>query len=139
MKNERRATVERLAEITNLTEARIRTSIENLVERGLIEAVGNGKNRAYILDAKVYHESDETAAYVRQTGIDKVRYPELILKLAKQQGGFVTKTNASDLLNISERQAYTILAKLVKEGELEKVCNGKYAKYRIKERNSRNI
>ncbi len=139
LKNERRATVERLAEITNLTEARIRTSIENLVERGLIEAVGNGKNRAYILGAKVYHESDETAAYVRQTGIDKVRYPELILKLAKQQGGFVTKANASDLLNISERQAYTILAKLVKEGELEKVCNGKYAKYRIKERNSRNI
>ena len=139
LKNERRATVERLAEITNLTEARIRTSIENLVERGLIEAVGNGKNRAYILGAKVYHESDESVAYVRQTGIDKVRYPELILKLAKQQGGFVTKTNASDLLNISERQAYTILAKLVKEGELEKVCNGKYAKYRIKERNSRNI
>ena len=139
LKNERRATVERLAEITNLTEARIRTSIENLVERGLIEAVGNGKNRAYILGAKVYHESDETAAYVRQTGIDKVRYPELILKLAKQQGGFVTKANASDLLNISERQVYTILAKLVKEGELEKVCNGKYAKYRIKERNSRNI
>lgn len=139
LKNERRATVERLAEITNLTEARIRTSIENLVERGLIEAVGNGKNRAYILGAKVYHESDESVAYVRQTGIDKVRYPELILKLAKQQGGFVTKTNASNLLNISERQAYTILAKLVKEGELEKVCNGKYAKYRIKERNSRNI
>lgn len=139
LKNEHRATVERLAEITNLTEARIRTSIENLVERGLIEAVGNGKNRAYILGAKVYHESDESVAYVRQTGIDKVRYPELILKLAKQQGGFVTKTNASDLLNISERQAYTILAKLVKEGELEKVCNGKYAKYRIKERNSRNI
>ena len=139
LKNERRATVERLAEITNLTEARIRTSIENLVERGLIEAVGNGKNRAYILGAKVYHESDETVAYVRQTGIDKVRYPELILKLAKQQGGFVTKTNVIDLLNISERQAYTILAKLVKEGELEKVCNGKYAKYRIKERNSQNI
>ena len=139
LKNERRATVERLAEITNLTEARIRTSIENLVERGLIEAVGNGKNRAYILGAKVYNESDESVAYVRQTGIDKIRYPELILKLAKQQGGFVTKTNASDLLNISERQAYTILTKLVKEGELEKVCNGKYAKYRIKERNSRNI
>ena len=139
LKNERRATVERLAEITNLTEARIRTSIENLVERGLIEAVGNGKNRAYILGAKVYHESDEAVAYVRQRGIDKVRYPELILKLAKQQGGFVTKTNVIDLLNISERQAYTILAKLVKEGELEKVCNGKYAKYRIKERNSRNI
>lgn len=132
LKNERRATVERLAEITNLTEARIRTSIENLVERGLIEAVGNGKNRAYILGAKVYNESDESVAYVRQTGIDKIRYPELILKLAKQQGGFVTKTNASDLLNISERQAYTILTKLVKEGELEKVCNGKYAKYRIK-------
>ena len=132
LKNERRATVERLAEITNLTEARIRTSIENLVERGLIEEVGNGKNRAYILGAKVYNESDESVAYVRQTGIDKIRYPELILKLAKQQGGFVTKTNASDLLNISERQAYTILTKLVKEGELEKVCNGKYAKYRIK-------
>ncbi|MBQ8562732.1 MAG: putative DNA binding domain-containing protein [Firmicutes bacterium] len=131
LKNERRATVERLVEITNLTDARIRTSIENLVECGLIEAVGNGKTRTYILSAKVYRESDESAEYVRQTGIDKIRYPELVLKLAKQQNGFVTKSDVCDLLKISEKQAYTVLKKMIEEGMLKKANGGRYAKYTV--------
>lgn len=132
LKNERRATVERLVEATNLTEARIRTSIENLVECGLIEAVGNGKARTYILSAKVYRESDETAEYVRQTGIDKIRYPELVMKLAKQQDGIVTKSDVCNLLKISDKQAYLVIKKMIEDGMLEKANGGRYAKYRVK-------
>ena len=133
LKNERRATVERLVEVTNLTEARIRTSIENMVECGLIEAVGNGKTRTYILSAKVYRESDETAEYVRQTGIDKIRYPELVVKLAKQQEGIVTKSDVCRLLKLTEPQAYMVLKQMVADGTMELVCGGRYAKYRVVE------
>ena len=132
LKYERRTSVERLAEITNLPEARIRTSIESLVECGLIEAVGNGKARAYILSAKVYRERNGSAEYVRQTGIDKIRYPELIRKLAENQDGFVTKADVCSLLQISERQAYDVLKQMVADGRLELACGGRYSKYRIR-------
>lgn len=133
LKNERRATVERLVEITNLTEARIRTSIENLVECGLIEAVGNGKTRTYILSAKVYREGDAAAEYVRQTGIDKIRYPELVVKLAKQQEGIVTKSDVCNLLKLTEPQAYMVLKQMVADGTMELLCGGRYAKYKVVE------
>ena len=132
LKYERRTSVERLAEITNLPEARIRTSIESLVECGLIEAVGNGKARPYILSEKVYRERNGYAEYVRQTGIDKIRYPELIRKLAENQDGFVTKADVCSLLQISERQAYDVLKQMVADGRLELACGGRYSKYRIR-------
>lgn len=133
LKNERRATVERLVEVTNLTEARIRTSIENLVECGLIEAMGNGKTRTYILSAKVYRESDEAAEYVRQTGIDRIRYPELVIKLAKQQNGIVTKADVGNLLKLTDTQAYMVLKQMVADGVMELACGGRYARYRVLE------
>lgn len=54
--NERRCTVGRIVELTNLSENRIRSAIETMIESGLIEAVGKGKNRTYILSEKIYRE-----------------------------------------------------------------------------------
>ena len=53
--------------------------------------------------------------YVRQTGIDSVKYEELVLKLANKQGGCVTRDNVCELLNVSESQAYRLLKKLVEK------------------------
>ena len=53
-----------------------------------------------------------------QTDIDAVRYPELILKLAKQQDGIITKENVMDLLKISRDQVYSQIKKLMAEGKL---------------------
>ena len=43
-----------------------------MVEHGLIEAKGSGKNRSYMLGAQIYAAAHETAAYVRQVGIERV-------------------------------------------------------------------
>jgi len=40
-----------------------------------------------------------------KTGIDSVKYEELVLKLAKKQGGYVTRDNVSELLNVNSSQA----------------------------------
>ena len=53
-----------------------------------------------------------------QTDIDAVRYPELILKLAKQQDGIITKEDVMDLLKITRDQAYSQIKKLMVEGKL---------------------
>lgn len=133
IRSERRVNIERLSEVVHLNKTRTITTIENLVEAGLVEAIGNGAHRSYILSAKVYKQNNESAKYVRQTDIDAVRYPELILKLAKQQDGIITKEDVMDLLKLTSDQAYSQIKKLLAEGKLVPNQKGKYANYKIKE------
>ena len=131
LNNERRCTAERIVELTNLSESKIRSAIESMIESGLIEASGKGKNRTYILGKKIYRENKETIQYVRQTDIDSIRYPELVMKLANTQNGIITKQNVVELLKVTPQQAYTIIRKLQSEGRLELLCGGKYSKYKV--------
>ena len=128
---ERRVTIERLMEIANLSESKVRSAVENMIEAGLLEASGKGKNRTFILGRKIYREKKEAVKYVRQTDIDKIRYPELVIKLAKTQDGIITKQDAAALLHISPAQAYAVIKQLQKEGKLRLLCGGKYSKYEI--------
>lgn len=130
LQTQRRTTLQELSEIIHVSEARTKANVEKLLESGLVEASGNGKVRAYILSAKVYKEQDNSVGYVRQTGIDKLRYNELILKLAEQQG-FVTRDNVSELLNISLSQAYRLLKGLVNKNKLILIGTGRLAKYKL--------
>lgn len=133
IRNERRVTAERLREVIHLNKSRTSSTIENLVEAGLVEAIGNGVNRSYILSAKVYKQNNESVKYVRQTDIDAVRYPELIIKLAKQQDGVITKKDVTELLKITDVQAYLQIKKLLGEGKLVLNQKGKYANYKVKD------
>ncbi len=132
LKNERRLAIGRILEITHLPEGKIRGAIENLVEAGLIEGTGAGKTRSYLFSEKVYRENDRGIQYVRQRGIDKTVFPEMILKLAKTQNGNITKQDVAKMLKISPNQAYAEIKKLVEAGTLYKFCGGKYAKYRLR-------
>ncbi|MBR2751269.1 MAG: hypothetical protein IKD90_09070 [Clostridiales bacterium] len=51
---------DRMIEITNLSENKVRSAVENMIEMGLVEAPGNGKNRSYILGKKIYREINES-------------------------------------------------------------------------------
>ena len=133
MNMERRVTVDRIVDITNLSENKVRSAVEKLIEQGLVEASGRGKGRSFILGAKIYKENKETIQYVRQTDIDSIRYPELVMKLANTQNGFITKQDVADLLKITASQAYRIIKKLQNEGRLELLCGGKHAKYKVTE------
>ena len=133
IRNERRVTAERLSEVIHLNKSRTSSTIENLVEAGLVEAIGNGVNRSYILSAKVYKQNNESVKYVRQTDIDAVRYPELIIKLAKRQDGVITKEDVAELLKITNVQAYLQIKKLLAEGKLVLNQKGKYANYKVKD------
>ena len=129
--NEKRSTIDRIVEMTNLSENKVRSAMEIMVESGLAEASGRGKNRSYILGKKIYRENDEAIQYVCQTDIDSIRYPELVMKLAHTQNGIISKQDVTELLNVTPSQAYTIIKKLQNEGKLERICSGKYAKYRV--------
>lgn len=128
---ERRSTIDRIVEITNLGESKIRTAIEIMIEQGLIEASGRGKNRSFILGSKIYKENKEAIQYVRQSDIDSIRYPEMIAKLAITQNGIITKQDIAELLKITPSQAYSYIKKMQQEGKLELVQSGKYSKYKL--------
>ena len=132
LKNEKRLTIARIAEMTHLAEGKLLGAIENLIEDGLVEGIGSGKSRSYILSVKVYKENNRSIQYVRQTGIDRVAYPEMIIKLAGAQDGFITKQDVAELLKITPDQAYSEIKKLVSKGKIYKYCGGKYTKYKLR-------
>ena len=133
LNTERRSTVDRIVEITNLSENKVRSSIENMIELGLVEASGKGKSRTFILGRKVYRENKETIQYIRQTDIDDIRYPELVMKLASTQNGIISKQDVAELLKVSTPQAYRIIRQLEEEGKIELLCRGRHSKYRLKQ------
>ena len=87
-----------------------------MTEAGLLEASGIGRGRTYVMSAKAYRDK---TAYVRQTDIDAVRYPELVLKLVEAKGS-VTRKDVIELLHVTPSQAYRILQKLEKRNKLLK-------------------
>ena len=131
LNNERRCTVEQIVELTNLGENKIRSAIEFMIESGLVDAYVKGKNRTCILGKKIYRENKKAIQYVRQTDIDSIRYPELVMKLANTQNGIITKQDVIELLKVSPSQAYTVIKKLQGEGRLKLLCGGKYSKYKV--------
>ena len=84
-----------------------------------------------MLSAKIYKRSDNVEGYVRQKGIDRVRFPEMIMQFAEANHGQISRGEAVDLLRINEAQAYYLLKKLVKDNRLRSVGKGKNAHYEV--------
>ena len=130
LKQGRRMTTEAINKELNLPEGKMRATAERLTEAGLLEAIGNGRGRTYVLSSKMYRDPAE---YVRQTDIDQLRHRELILKLA-QTRRTISRKDVIDLLHINGPQAYRLLQKLVDEHELVREGNTSAARYIIPER-----
>lgn len=128
LKRERRCDFGMLSESLDMSDQRLRTVLGQLTESGLVESSGTGVRRTYTLGAKVYRRSGKTVEYVRQSDIDRVRYPELIMKLMREQKS-VSKNDVMELLHLDKNQAYYQLRKLVSEGHVKKVGGGRNARY----------
>lgn len=127
LKRGRRMSLNEILQSVNISEAKMRGTLERLIEAGLIEAVGSGRGRVYILDAKVYQNP---AQYVRQRGIDQLRYQELIVSLARKQQS-ITRKDVIELLRVTPPQAYRVLNKLVQKGVLKRKGNTSAATYHL--------
>ena len=128
LRNERRCDFASLHKELDMSEQRLRTMLGQLTEIGLIEGSGSGQKRTYMLGSKVYKRSGKTVEYVRQTDIDRIRYPELIMKLINRQG-YATKTDVMELLHLDGNQAYYQLSKLVADKRVKKVGGGRNTRY----------
>lgn len=127
LKNNRRMTLAEISEECAIPEAKLRATLERLNESGLVDAIGNGRGRAYVLSVKAYRDPIQ---YVRQTDIDVVRHKELVLTLARKKD-CITRKDVIELLHVSGPQAYRLLKKLVDEGSLVASGSTSAAKYMV--------
>ena len=124
-----RASVQDVAERIHTDESRVRVVLENLVESGLVERLGNGRGRYYIMSSRYSKETNSTVGYVRNRDIDALRHQELVIQLAQTKGE-VTRADVVELLHVTPPQAYRILQKLKDAGQLSLEGKGAGAKYR---------
>ena len=130
LKQLHQATLHEISQVLKREESRLKVVLETLVESDLVEALGNGRGRNYMLSSKAYG-ADNAAAYVRQKGIDEIRYPELVLELARKQGE-VRRADVVTLLHISAPKAYRLLRRLQEEGKLALHGKGAGAYYTVR-------
>lgn len=128
LKQLHRASIHEVTEYTHIDETKVKVAIEALTEAGLVEAFGAGRGRYYLLSAKVYGNENNSAGYVRQRGIEEIRYPEMVLKMANSQG-YVTRSDVAELLKLTPPQAYRVLQKLCEEQKLRLVGKGRHSQY----------
>jgi len=95
-----------------------RAVLERLVERGLVEARGERRGRAYLLSAGLYRELDAPAGYVRSRGFDPIQQEAMVLQYV-QAHGRVTRGDAMNLCMITGRQATKLLRRLAAAGKLQ--------------------
>ncbi len=115
---ERRATTADLAALTQRTESETRNNLATMVERGWVEARGEGKGRTWHLSASVYRLLESSAGYVRVRGFEPLQQEQMILTFASAYGR-ITRSQAADLCAIAPEQASRLLRRLAKQGKLK--------------------
>jgi Predicted transcriptional regulator containing an HTH domain and an uncharacterized domain shared with the mammalian protein Schlafen len=130
LKQQHRLSVKELENTLGLPSYKVKMTVESLTELGILEAIGTGTGRYYVLSSKLYKAKHDLAGYVRQTDIDALRHTELVLKLLKKQGS-ITRADVVNLLRINPPQAYRLLNKLKEKGTINLQGKGKSACYKL--------
>lgn len=132
--SERSLSTAEAARLIQRPEGEARSVLERLVEDGLVERRGERKGRTYHLSAATYRRLGEKAAYVHRRGFEPLQQEQMVLQYAAKHGS-ISRAEAMELCQLSGPQAYRLLAKLQKEGQLRQVGQrGRGVRY---ERNAR--
>ena len=105
-----------------------RSVVEWLIELGMIEGVGNGSARRYMLSSKVYSITNNKAGYTRQRGWDTLQERELILAHMDKYHE-IDRQGVVELCRCTPNHASWLLRQLTASGDLELVGSGRFAKY----------
>lgn len=117
LREERRLTMAHLAVSVQKPEVTLRSTLEKLVEVGLIEAHGTSRGRTYTLSAKLYHQTGQKSAYVRQVGFDPIQQEQMALRYIDKYGS-IRRTELAELCHLNPSQASRLLNKLKEEGKI---------------------
>lgn len=110
-------TTRELVEGLKESESSLRSHLTRLIEMGLVESRGPGRNRRHHLTAAFYRLARSTE-YVRLQDTDPIQQEHMIISYV-DQFGTITRSKAAELCHLSPGQARTVLKRLTDAGELE--------------------
>lgn len=128
LKTERRATMGHLAAKIQKPITDARSVVEWLIELGMVEGVGNGSARRYMLSSKVYSISNNTAGYIRQRGWDTLQEREMIISHFDKYSE-ITREGVAELCRCTLNHASWLLRQLVEDGILVLRGKGRGSRY----------
>lgn len=105
------ATLAEIAAAVQKKEGVVRSEVEALVGKGLVEPVGTGRARSYILSRDLYVREGGKAAYTRQRGFSAIQHEQMILSYIDQHGQ-ITRGEAMELCHLTKDQAYKTLVRM---------------------------
>lgn len=128
--NERRIASGRAGELLQVSVSEARAVLNELVERGLLEARGERKGRTYLLSSSLYRELGRPAAYVRTRGFDAIQHEQMVLTYVKEHDT-ITRQEAAGLCQLSPAQASSLLRRMRDDGRLQMHGARRTAHYRL--------
>lgn len=132
VRRERRLTSARAAELLQVGLHEARATLNDLVERGLLEGRGEKRGRTYHLSAALYRRLGERSAYVRIRGFDRLQQEQMVLTYVREHGS-IRRAEAADLCQSSPAAAGALLRMLRQAGRLEMRGARKGARYYLRE------
>ena len=132
LRRQRELSLKEAASVLQLDVSRTREILMKMRKRGFLEKSGIKKGLIYRLSSNIYKQLGESVSYIREKGIDEVRYPELILEYVKNYGS-ITNRQVRELLGVDKYKASRLLRKLVEKGKLKRFgTSDKNARYEFK-------
>lgn len=129
LKTDRRATIALLSSKIQKPISETRAIVEWLIELGMVEGVGNGSARRYMLSSKVYSISNNKAGYIRQRGWDTLQEREMIISHFDKYSE-ITREGVAELCRCTANHASWLLRQLVEEGVLVLCGKGRGSYYK---------
>ena len=130
LRRQRELSLDEATRILQLPRTDTHTLLMRMVREGLLERSGVRRSQLFRLSGALYQTLGESIAYIREVGIDAIRYEEMILAYVRQYGA-ITNRITRELLGVSSFQASRLLKKLTTEGKLCKEGTYKNAAYRL--------
>lgn len=112
------ASLPELADALTMTPASLRGPSARLVEAGLLEVHGHGRNRQYHLSSGFYAFAEDRNAYVRVRPADPIQQEQAVLSYVEAYGS-ITRAQAAELCMLTPPQARRLLKRLTETGALE--------------------
>ena len=129
--HERRCTSAEAAVLIQKSDPEARNVLLGLVERGLVEARGDGKGRSYHLSAAIYRRLGDKSAYIHQRGFEPIQQEQMVLQYLQKHGS-ISRSEMAQLCKISENQARTVITRLLKHGQMAPSGKGRGTRYESK-------
>ncbi|WP_419625684.1 ATP-binding protein [Thiolapillus sp.] len=128
LREERRLTTADLAPSVQKPETNVRATLEKLVESGFLEPHGTGRGRSYTLSAALYRKVGKKSEYIRQAGFAPIQQEQMVLNYIDKHGS-IKRAEVMDLCRLDRNQAYRLLARMKKAGQIKQIGEHKGAVY----------